>query len=1143
MPLEVRTLILVQEMFDGTALCAPLAQLSLRSYAVDVQEAMVEQETFLEEYLADQRPEVISGFVFPEATALHEVSAELHLPHTSARLQMPGPVTLLAVVVPHGRDRWVVLPALDHTFHMDANDELGDAVAAETRRMMAARELSSLELTRLLPPRSAWLEPLSVTVAQPDEGPAGRARSVRRAAARARRMRDAAEVLESVSTPLHRTVAHDALPPLEGRQEQLEQLAALLSGPKRLSVALVAPARVGKTALMHAWIAAQLQDEDRRPVYATSAAQMVAGMSGLGQWQERVRRVMEAAASLDAVIYFESLADLFGDHAGGMVDIASAMRPFLDEERVRVVGEVRPESLDLLESRHPGFMGPLHRLRIEPLDPEQTARALIRRGEQERERHPDRPRLDPGAVGPLLDLLERYLPYQHNPGKAVALLEELVAMKEATPDAQGAVIGATEVEQAFALQTGIPPFLLRDERALKLEVMIDAIGERVRGQQEAVRRVAEILCVVKARLQPPDRPLASLLFVGPTGVGKTEVARALSSVLFGSDERLTRFDMSEYSDPFAAERLIRGNERGDQGELTRKVRQQPFCVLLLDEVEKADPAVFDLLLQVLGEGRLTDAAGRTAYFNNAIIIMTSNLGAAHRRQPIGLEAAARSDAEYYMEQVRQAFRPELVGRLDRVVPFHALGLEHVRQICGLLVERLELRRGLAEPGVGLEVTPGAVGHLARLGVSEQYGARELRRQLEDLLVTPAAAMLCRHARAARGGRVEVGAAAELDEPAPRGATAPLAEASAGPLRLRLHRGSAGRAGIGSAISRVSELRRAGARLMQLEEVQEVREQIEYLVAQLATRGGGRKRGGKLDPRAARELAELSTEHHQLKTLWERAEALTRELGDVEELCLEATLDEQDPAPYLEEGEALLRQLRAHLFYLLICMQPRLNAVSLLLQELDGGRALDRWLLPLLDDLGRRGWTATLHLDGDRARPGDAIPWPAGRRFGPPRDAAWITEWMGKVERPRANLVLRVRGANVGAALGLEGGVHRYDGLPGRDKPALFMARVLCLRWELGDEEWDHDALAVTTPADLPAVRRRPPRRRFKRPDGPCLLPLQDDEVDMALARYWERFEEIACRELLHILYAVGGELADLYSGALPVKAPGGGGAA
>ena len=275
-----------------------------------------------------------------------------------------------------------------------------------------------------------------------------------------------------------------------------------------------------------------------------------------------------------------------------------------------------------------------------------------------------------------VELARRYLPYRAFPGKAVRLLEELRVAHDAERDESGAgrVLGDAELYAAFSWATGIPIALLDDDRADRARrSRSPQLRRRMVGQDAAVRRVAEAICVAKARLAPADKPLAILLFVGPSGVGKTELARSVAAYLFGAPDKMVRLDMSEYTDPWAAERLF-GGTVGDEGRLTAAVRSQPFGVVLLDEIEKAHPSVFDLLLQVLGEARLTDGRGRTTYFHNAIIVLTSNLGTRERAKarsasrPRSSERRARGPPLSRCRARRVPARADQPPRSDRRVP-------------------------------------------------------------------------------------------------------------------------------------------------------------------------------------------------------------------------------------------------------------------------------------------------------------------------------------------------------------------------------------------------------------------------------------------------------------------------------------------
>jgi ATP-dependent Clp protease ATP-binding subunit ClpC len=296
----------------------------------------------------------------------------------------------------------------------------------------------------------------------------------------------------------------------------------------------------------------------------------------------------------------------------------------------------------------------------------------------------------------------------------------------------------------FSRETGIPGAILDEQASLDLTATRAWFDQRLLGQPEALSQVVDLLAMIKSRLARPGKPLASLLFAGPTGVGKTETAKVLAEFLFGDKERLVRFDMSEYADPFASRRLIGGAAEGE-GLLTRAIREQPFSVLLLDEFEKAHGDVFDILLQVLGEGRLTDQKGRTADFRNAVVFMTSDLGARGAfRAHLGLVDSRdeRANArEHFREAVRDFFRPEMFNRIDALIAFAPLDGPTLRRIVERELELLRNRDGFRLRGVELILSGDIAGYLVRKGYDPRYGARPLKRITENELVTPLASRL------------------------------------------------------------------------------------------------------------------------------------------------------------------------------------------------------------------------------------------------------------------------------------------------------------------------------------------------------------------------------------------------------------------
>jgi ATP-dependent Clp protease ATP-binding subunit ClpB len=299
-------------------------------------------------------------------------------------------------------------------------------------------------------------------------------------------------------------------------------------------------------------------------------------------------------------------------------------------------------------------------------------------------------------------------------------------------------VGAEEIAEVVSRATGIPVSKMMQGEREKLIKMEAKLHERVVGQDEAVRLVSDAIRRSRSGLSDPNRPYGSFLFLGPTGVGKTELCKALANFLFDSEEHLIRIDMSEYMEKHSVSRLIGappgyvGYDEG--GQLTEQVRRKPYAVILFDEIEKAHPDVFNALLQVLDEGRLTDGQGRTVDFKNTVLVMTSNLGSQMIQQMAGSDYAVVKLA--VMAEVKNQFRPEFVNRIDEVVVFHALGEEHIKSIAGIQLGVLKAR--LAKLEYGLEVSDAAVAELAKVGFDPVYGARPLKRAIQSELENPLA---------------------------------------------------------------------------------------------------------------------------------------------------------------------------------------------------------------------------------------------------------------------------------------------------------------------------------------------------------------------------------------------------------------------
>ncbi|MGV3663907.1 MAG: AAA family ATPase [Prosthecobacter sp.] len=538
-------------------------------------------------------------------------------------------------------------------------------------------------------------------------------------------------VLKKVATRLTRL---NTTPAFE-MEDTLRQTREALEARQPASVLLVGPPGVGKTAAVR-----ELARSAGQEVWSTSGAQLIAGQSGFGQWQEQCRDLCREVAKTKALLHLGNLVELMevGQHSANTQSIASFLRPWIARGEVLAIAECTPEQLAIIERKDPHIAGAFMQIRVPEPSPEGTRRVL-----EKVFLHLARKDSDHAAAAPALDWLHRlhrrYATYSANPGRPVRFLTTLVTEQ---PADQKTVLTVAQVTTAFTRETGLPEVLLKDELPLDLDATREWFTQRVIGQPEAVDAVLDLLAMIKARLNRPKQPLASFLFVGPTGTGKTELAKSLAEFLFGSATRLTRFDLSEFGDATSVQRLI-GSAGSEEGLLTARVREQPFSVLLLDEFEKADPAFFDLLLQILGDGRLTDAAGRVADFCNTVVIMTSNLGAREfQRGSMGFGKEAGDDGGgHFDDAARQFLRPEIYNRLGAILRFQALGKDMMLRVTRRHLHLLRQRDGLRLRDVDLRLGPGVEEHLAARGHDPKYGARPLKRVLERELMVPLAEAL------------------------------------------------------------------------------------------------------------------------------------------------------------------------------------------------------------------------------------------------------------------------------------------------------------------------------------------------------------------------------------------------------------------
>ncbi len=558
-----------------------------------------------------------------------------------------------------------------------------------------------------------------------------------------------------------------------GRETEVAALVAKLHREKA-NVLLVGEAGVGKTTLMVDAVkeAERLAVEEaaktpsvkrQRKFWLTSAGRLVAGMKYLGQWEERVESVIAELGEISGVLCAERLLALIQRGGLGPADsIAMFLVPYLARGELRMIAEATPSELDACRRLMPGLPDLFQIVPVRPFD---RATALMVIDKQ----------LETSASGPGLEiergtgerivrLFRRFMPYAPFPGPASAFAREMVDIhvkdgkKSVTPNA---------VVDRFRRRTGLPELFLRDEITLKHDDVLSWFTERVIDQPEACAAATNVVMTVKAGLNDPNRPPAVMLFCGPTGVGKTHMAQALATYFFGQGEdtilseperqrwaeslasaqaqtraqtatkRLIRLDMSEYGGFDAVYRLL-GPPQGEPGELVKQVRRQPFSVLLLDEIEKAAADVFDTLMGVFDEGRLTDQYGRVTNFRSTIIVMTSNLGSGQSRS-VGFGGG--ESGPQYRDAAMRFFRPEFFNRMDQVVTFRPLLPGSVKAITRRELDAITKREGLLRGGIKVVWSDALVEQLASVGFDPRYGARPLQRAVEREVVAPLARWL------------------------------------------------------------------------------------------------------------------------------------------------------------------------------------------------------------------------------------------------------------------------------------------------------------------------------------------------------------------------------------------------------------------
>ncbi len=619
------------------------------------------------------------------------------------------------------------------------------------------------------------------------------------------------KLLDQFGRNLTKLAAEGKLDPVVGRQTEIERVMQILSRRTKNNPVLIGEPGVGKTAVVEG-LASRISGNQvpellkGKQIYTLDLAALVAGSKYRGEFEERLKKVMkEITQRGDIILFIDELHNLVGAGAAeGAIDAASILKPALARGELQTIGATTLDEYRKYLERDAALERRFQQIRVEEPSVDDTVEIL--RGLRDRYEAHHRCKISDLALHAAAVLADRYIQDRHLPDKAIDLIDEAASRmriktmtappryreledeidkvrkeKEDSIEAQEfekaaslrdkerkltqkkreleeswqtdenaeqPEIGEDEIADIVSMWTGIPVFKLTEAESQKLIRMEDELHKRVVGQEEAIVAVSKSIRRARAGIKDPKRPTGSFIFLGPSGVGKTELARTLAEFLFGDEDAMIQVDMSEYMEKHSVSRLV-GSPPGyigydEGGQLTEAVRRKPYSVVLLDEIEKAHPDVFNILLQILEDGKLTDAQGRKVDFRNTIVIMTSNIGAAQisKNQTLGFSIGDEQGLSYdemkerVMGELKKVFRPELLNRIDEVIVFHKLAKEEIKVIVELMLKRL--RDQMGEHSAEISLTDEAKDLLVDKGYDPTMGARPLRRAIQRFIEDPLA---------------------------------------------------------------------------------------------------------------------------------------------------------------------------------------------------------------------------------------------------------------------------------------------------------------------------------------------------------------------------------------------------------------------
>lgn len=635
--------------------------------------------------------------------------------------------------------------------------------------------------------------------------------------------------LDEYSRDLTQMAKDGKLDPVIGRDTEIERVIQVLSRRTKNNPVLIGEPGVGKTAIIEG-LATRITEEnvpeillDKR-VVALDLSSLVAGSKYRGEFEKRLKGVMnDIIENGEIILFIDELHTLVGAGAAeGAIDAANILKPALARGELQAIGATTLDEYRKHIEEDAALERRFQSILIEENTTEESIDIL--KGLRDPYEAHHKVKITDEAIEDAVNLSHRYITDRFLPDKAIDLideaasrvrlrnntrppefkelnkkLEDLEKEKEAAVKNQefekaaelrdkekemqqeledikdnwkqekgrnDSVVATEDVAQIVSSWTGIPVTKLEEEETTKLLRLEEELHKRVVGQDEAIKAVSEAVRRARAGLKDPKRPIGSFIFLGPTGVGKTELARTLAEAMFDDEEAMIRVDMSEYMEKHAVSRLVGsppgyvGHDEG--GQLTEPVRRRPYSVVLFDEIEKAHPDVFNILLQILEDGTLTDTHGRTVDFKNTVVIMTSNVGAnfIEKQSQLGFKAPEDEGKEYenmkekVMEELRRTFRPEFLNRLDETIVFHALNKDHIKQIVDLMLD--DVRERLDEKKISIDVSKNAKLKLVDEGFDSEFGARPLRRSIQKLIENPLSEKIL-------DGEVDEGDHVDIDE--------------------------------------------------------------------------------------------------------------------------------------------------------------------------------------------------------------------------------------------------------------------------------------------------------------------------------------------------------------------------------------------